>query len=103
MPFVVKAGGMSLYSTIGKGGIIIDLTEWSEIRIDPVSKTAVLCGSIRAKAVAVELAKHGFCTTLPAVNTAGAIPFFLNGGISSLVSQLGFGSDQIVAAKNHTS
>lgn len=99
MSFVVKAGGMSNYSTIDKAGIIIDLTEWGKIRCDKTSKTAVLYGSVRAKTVAVELAKQGFCTTLPAVNAAGAIPFFLNGGNSSLVSQLGFGSDLIVGAK----
>lgn len=83
MPFVVKAGGMSNYSTIDKSGIVIDLTEWRGIRCDKSSKTAVLYGSIRAKTVAVESAMEGFCTTLPAVNATGAIPFFLNGGNSS--------------------
>lgn len=90
---------MSNYSTIDKGGIIIDLTNWSGIQVDSNSKTAVLYGSVRAKTVAAELAKEGLCTTLPAANTSGAIPFFINGGNSSLVSQLGFGSDLIISAR----
>lgn len=90
---------MSNYSTIDKGGIIIDLTNWSGIQVDSSSKTAVLYGSVQAKTVAAELAKEGLCTTLPAVNIAGAIPFFVNGGNSSLVSQLGFGSDLIISAR----
>lgn len=36
---------------------------------------------------------------LPAINAVGAIPFFLNGGISRVASQLGYASDQIVSAR----
>lgn len=36
---------------------------------------------------------------LPSSNPVGAIPFFLNGGNSPLVSKLGYGSDNLISAR----
>ena len=38
-------------------------------------------------------------TALPSANSVGAIPFFLNGGNSPLLSQIGYASDQILSAR----
>lgn len=62
VPLVVKAGGHSEWSTIGQGGIIIDLGRYSGVDYDENSKTATLRGSILAKDLAVKLAQHGRCT-----------------------------------------
>ncbi|KAF2161222.1 hypothetical protein M409DRAFT_28261 [Zasmidium cellare ATCC 36951] len=99
IPFTAKSGGHSLYSTIGEKGVVIDLSDYAGIKHDNESKTAVLWGGVNTKTVAVQLAKDGCCTTLPAVNAVGAIPFFLNGGLSKNVAQLGYGSDLIVSAR----
>lgn len=40
-----------------------------------------------------------FQLALPSANPVGAIPFFLNGGNSPLVSKLGYASDNIVSAR----
>ena len=90
---------MSLYSTVDRGGIIIDLTDLASVNHNKENHQATLTGGVATKAVAVELAKDGFCTTLPSINPCGAIPFFLNGGNSPLVSKLGYASDNIISAR----
>lgn len=64
MPFVVKSGGMSLYSTIGEEGIIIDLANFASVAHDKSRHEVVLMGGVTTKVVAVELAKDGHCTSV---------------------------------------
>lgn len=100
IPFTTKSGGMSLYSTIGSNGMIIDLTSFpSNVAINKSAQTATLSGAVTAKTMSTELAKEGFCTAMPSANPIGAIPFFLNGGNSPLASRIGFGSDLIISAR----
>ncbi|RDA89836.1 hypothetical protein CP533_6947 [Ophiocordyceps camponoti-saundersi (nom. inval.)] len=99
VPFVVKSGGHSNWSTIGSDGVVIDLSRYSGIEIQLSDKTARLRGSILIKEVAVRLAEAGHFTALGNGNTVGAIPYFLNGGVAITTSLTGFGSDQIVAAR----
>ena len=54
---------MSLYSTIDDTGIVIDLTEFAAVSHDKSRHEAVLTGGVTSKAVAVELAKDGHCTS----------------------------------------
>lgn len=63
VPFVVKSGGMSLYSTIGEDGIIIDLTKFAAISHDKTRHEAVLTGGVTSKVVATKLAEDGHCTS----------------------------------------
>ena len=53
---------MSLYSTIGKPGIIIDLSEFAGVQHDKHNGSAILQGGVLSKTVAMELAKDGCCT-----------------------------------------
>ncbi|KAI0972264.1 hypothetical protein F4678DRAFT_471811 [Xylaria arbuscula] len=99
VPFVVKSGGHSQWSTIGEHGIVIDLSKYSDISVDADAKTATLKGSVLAKDVAVALAAKGFFTALGNSNTVGAIPYFLGGGASLTTSVTGYGSDQILASR----
>ena len=63
---------MSLYSTIGQDGIIIDLSQFASIQHDKNHHQATLNGGIAAKTVAVEVAKDGFCTS--EATTESALP-----------------------------
>lgn len=99
VPFVTKSGGHSNWSTIGENGIVIDLSNYSEISIDTKGPVAKLKGSILSKAVASYLAQAGYFAALGNGTQVGAIPYFLNGGASITTSLTGFGSDQIVAAR----
>lgn len=58
-----KSDGMSLYSTVGKDGIVIDLSNMTRVVHYKDRGEAVLDGGITAKEVAMELAKDGFCTS----------------------------------------
>lgn len=59
---MARSGGHSEWSTIGKDGVIIDLSRFSGVEVDAEAKTAVLRGSILSKQVAVSLAEAGFFT-----------------------------------------
>lgn len=59
---MTRSGGHSEWSTIGKEGVIIDLTQFSGVEVDAEAKTAVLRGSILSKQVAVALAEAGLFT-----------------------------------------
>ena len=62
IPFVVKSGGCSEWSTIGTSGLVIDLTEYSAINVDAEAQTATIRGGITQKEVAVRLAEEGLFT-----------------------------------------
>jgi hypothetical protein len=49
IPFVTRSGGHSEWSTIGKSGIIIDLSRYSGIDVNMHCHTATLRGSILSK------------------------------------------------------
>ncbi|KAL9077826.1 MAG: hypothetical protein Q9157_003252 [Trypethelium eluteriae] len=99
IPFVIKSGGPSEWSTIGTNGIIIDLSQYSAIQVNKEAGTVTLKGSVLSKEVAVRLADEGLCTALGNGNTVGAVGYFLGGGASIVTSVLGYGSDQIVSAR----
>jgi hypothetical protein len=56
VPLMIKPGGMSLYSTVGKGGIVIDLSWLSSVSYNTERQEATLKGAVSSKTVAVELA-----------------------------------------------
>lgn len=62
VPFVIKSGGHSEWSTIDDRGVIIDLSKFSEIEVDSETQTAILKGSILSKQVADALADVGLFT-----------------------------------------
>ncbi|KAL9087317.1 MAG: hypothetical protein Q9159_003737 [Coniocarpon cinnabarinum] len=99
IPFVVRSGGHSDHSTIASPGIIIDLSNFSNISVDTTAHTATLTGGILTGAVANTLADHGLFTALPNSHALGAIPYFTNGGNSLVNSLVGFASDQIISAR----
>ncbi|RAL16638.1 FAD-binding oxidoreductase [Aspergillus homomorphus CBS 101889] len=99
IPLVPSSGGHSAWSTIGEGGVIIDLRNYTDITVNKETKTATLVGGVLSKQVGVRLAEAGLFTALGNGNTVGAIPYFLGGGASITTSITGFGSDQIVAAR----
>ncbi|PWY82037.1 FAD binding domain-containing protein [Aspergillus heteromorphus CBS 117.55] len=99
IPLVPSSGGHSAWSTIGEGGVIIDLSNYVDIRVDEEAKTATLVGGVLSKEVGLRLAEAGLFTALGNGNTVGAIPYFLGGGASITTSITGFGSDQIVSAR----
>ncbi|RAH50028.1 FAD-binding oxidoreductase [Aspergillus brunneoviolaceus CBS 621.78] len=99
IPFVPTCGGHSAWSTIGEGGVIIDLSNYTHVSVDEAARTATLVGGVLSKQVGLRLAEAGLFTALGNGNTVGAIPYFLGGGASITSSITGFGSDQIISAR----
>jgi FAD/FMN-containing dehydrogenase len=62
VPFVIKSGGHSEWSTIDNRGVIIDLSKFSGIAVDSETQTAILKGSVLSKQVADALADVGLFT-----------------------------------------
>ncbi len=62
IPFVVKGGGCSEWSTTDENGLVIDLTHYSAIQIDAKTRTATIRGGVVQKEVAVRLAEEGLFT-----------------------------------------
>ncbi|KAL2852066.1 FAD binding domain-containing protein [Aspergillus pseudoustus] len=99
IPFVPRSGGRSRWSTIGREGIILDLSHYAGVRVDAERQTATLIGGVRTKEVGRRLAESGLFTALGNGNSVGAIPYFLNGGNSITSALIGYGADQILSAR----
>ncbi|PQE08303.1 FAD binding domain containing protein [Rutstroemia sp. NJR-2017a BVV2] len=99
IPFVVRSGGHSQWSTIGDDGIVIDLTRMAAVQVDKEAQTATVVGSVLSKQLSVALAEQGLFTALGNGNTVGVMGYFLGGGSSITNSITGFGSDQILGAR----
>ncbi|KAF2787641.1 FAD-binding domain-containing protein [Melanomma pulvis-pyrius CBS 109.77] len=99
VPFVIKSGGHSEWSTIDGSGVIIDLSKYAGVEVDARAQTAILRGSILSKEVAVALADAGLFAAVGNGNPIGAIPYFLGGGVAIATSITGYGSDQVISAR----
>jgi FAD/FMN-containing dehydrogenase len=71
IPFVVRSGGHSQWSTIGDDGIVIDLTRMAAVQVDKEAQTATVVGSVLSKQLSVALAEQGLFTALGNGNTVG--------------------------------
>lgn len=72
--FVPKAGGHSLWSTIGAEGIVIDLTSLNAVVVDKEAGTVTLSGGAQIKDAVAPLYAAGLCAPFGTANTVGAIP-----------------------------
>lgn len=74
MKFVPKAGGHSLWSTIGAEGIVIDLTAFNAVVVDKDSGTVTVSGGSQIKDAIAPLFEAGLCSPFGTANTVGAVP-----------------------------
>lgn len=59
IPYVVKSGGGSEWSTIDESGFILDLTQFSSINVDEAAQTVTVSGGVTTKELASALAEKG--------------------------------------------
>ncbi|KFY49588.1 hypothetical protein V496_09899, partial [Pseudogymnoascus sp. VKM F-4515 (FW-2607)] len=97
--FVPKAGGHSLWSTIGAEGIVIDLTSLNAVVVDKEAGTVTLSGGAQIKDAVAPLYAAGLCAPFGTANTVGAIPQAVNGGLTIFSGLLGQTSDAILSAR----
>ncbi|KAI0172810.1 hypothetical protein GGR52DRAFT_572627 [Hypoxylon sp. FL1284] len=99
VPFVPASGGHSQWSSIGQDGIIIDLSRYKGVTVDAANNLATVRGGTRMKELQVALHPHKQFAAVGNGSTVGVIPYYLGGGISAYTPLLGYGSENIVAAK----
>ncbi|KAI0006670.1 FAD-binding domain-containing protein [Xylariaceae sp. FL0662B] len=99
VPFVPVSGGHSQWSSIGQNGIIIDLSRYKGVTVDAANNLATVRGGTRMKELQITLHSHEQFAAVGNGNTVGVIPYYLGGGISTYTPFIGYGSENIVAAK----
>ncbi|KAF3008217.1 hypothetical protein E8E14_009289 [Neopestalotiopsis sp. 37M] len=99
IPFVPASGGHSPFSTVGKEGVIIDLSQFSGVKVDETNDLATVRGGTLMKELQTALHTHGRFAAVGSGSTVGVIPYYIGGGISAYTPLLGYGAENIVAAK----
>src|SRR3954447_229370 len=95
----VRGGGHSLagFSTVD-GGIVIDLSPMSNVRVDPAALRASVGGGAVWADVDTETQAHSLATTGGLVATTGVPGFTLGGGIGWTMRKFGLACDNLAAA-----
>ena len=95
----VRGGGHSLSGQSAcDGGLIIDLSGMTGIRIDPVAKTARVEPGVRLAALDQEAQAFGLVVPLGTVSDTGAAGLTLGGGFGRLTRKYGLACDHLTAA-----
>jgi FAD/FMN-containing dehydrogenase len=95
----VRSGGHSLSGqSVCDGGLIIDLSQMSGIRIDPLAKRARVEPGVLLAALDREAQAFGLAAPLGTVSDTGAAGLTLGGGFGRLCRKYGLACDNLMAA-----
>jgi FAD/FMN-containing dehydrogenase len=95
----VRGGGHSLSGhSVCDGGLIIDLSNMSGIRVDPLTKRARVEAGVRLAQIDREAAVFGLAVPLGTVSDTGAAGLTLGGGFGRLCRKYGLACDNLTGA-----
>ena len=99
LPIAVRGGGHSVagFSTIDDG-LVIDLSQMNEVRVDAAARRATVGGGAVWADVDHETQAHGLATTGGLVSSTGGAGFTLGAGIGWTMRKFGLACDNLVAA-----
>ena len=97
LTIAVRGGGHSVpgFSTLD-GGIVIDLSQMNDVRVDPATRRATAGGGALWADVDAATIPHGLATTGGLVSTTGVAGFTLGGGIGWTMRSFGLACDNLV-------
>jgi FAD/FMN-containing dehydrogenase len=100
VPLAVRSGGHSgAGHSTNDGGIVLDVRDLGEVRVDPASGTAWAQSGVTAGAYLAAAGEHGLATGFGDAATVGLGGITLAGGVGYLSRKYGMTIDELLAAE----
>jgi FAD/FMN-containing dehydrogenase len=100
LPVSVRGGGHNVAGIcLVDDGVVVDLSQMTDIEVDPAAKTATAGPGVMWGAFNDATQAHGLATTGGVVSTTGIAGLTLGGGIGWLMPKFGLATDNLVSAE----
>ncbi|QLY33773.1 FAD-binding oxidoreductase [Nocardia huaxiensis] len=96
LPVAVQATGHGL-AVAADGGVLVNTRRMTDIRIDPVARTARVAAGVQAGALIDAAVAHGLAPLNGSSNSVGVVGYTLGGGLGLLAREFGYAADHVRA------